>query len=70
VPRLFHLGRSSRGSTGVGLYLARSLAERNGGSLAYRPADRGSCFTLSLPLSRVPAERRAGRGGPAPRPLA
>ena len=70
VPRLFQLGRSSRGSTGVGLYLARSLAERNGGSLAYRPADRGSCFTLSLPLSRVPAERRAGRGGPAPRPLA
>lgn len=50
--RLFHLGRSSRGSTGVGLYLARNLAERNGGSLVYHPADGGSRFTLELPRIR------------------
>jgi signal transduction histidine kinase len=64
VPRLFRLGRSSRGSTGVGLYLARSLAERNGGSLVYRAADGGSCFALALPRSRPPAPRRRPRGGP------
>ena len=51
VPRLFSLGKSGRGSTGIGLYLARSLAERNGGSLAYRPIEGGSCFTLELPAA-------------------
>jgi two-component system sensor histidine kinase PilS (NtrC family) len=51
VPRLFRLGRSGRGSTGVGLYLARCLAERNGGTLSYRRVDGGSCFTLALPLA-------------------
>ncbi len=74
VPRLFRLGRSSRGSTGVGLYLARCLAERNGGSLAYRAADGGSCFALALPRSRSEAARHRPRGGPdrgpAPRPVA
>jgi len=50
--KLFRLGRSPRGGTGVGLYLARSLAERNGGSLAYHPADGGSRFTLELPRIR------------------
>ncbi len=67
VPRLFRLGRSARGSTGVGLYIARCLAERNGGSLAYRPADGGSCFTLELPRFRPAADRRLD-GGPATRP--
>jgi signal transduction histidine kinase len=56
VPKLFHLGRSSRGSTGIGLYLARCLAERNGGRLAYRAADRGSRFTLG----RAPPGGRTG----------
>ena len=51
VPLLFKLGRSSRGSTGIGLYLARSLAERNGGSLAYRAIEGGSRFALELPLA-------------------
>jgi signal transduction histidine kinase len=51
VPRLFSLGKSGRGSTGIGLYLARNLAERNGGSLAYRPIEGGSCFTLELPAA-------------------
>ena len=68
VPRLFQPGRSSRGSTGVGLYLARCLAERNGGSLSYRPADGGSCFTLELPRLRPAAVRRrrdaGGKGSP------
>jgi signal transduction histidine kinase len=65
VPRLFRLGLSTRGSTGVGLYLARCLAERNGGTLDYRRADGGSCFTLALP--RAGAVRRArGAAGPGP----
>jgi signal transduction histidine kinase len=62
VPKLFRLGRSSRGSTGIGLYLARSLADRNGGSLAYRAVAQGSCFTLTLPRAR-PAPPAAPRGG-------
>jgi len=62
VPRLFRLARSPRGGTGVGLYLARTLAERNGGRLAYRPIDGGSSFTLELPLPR-PAAARTGRQG-------
>ncbi|MCX7028858.1 MAG: HAMP domain-containing sensor histidine kinase [Spirochaetes bacterium] len=70
VPRLFQLGRSSRGSTGVGLYLARCLAERNGGSLAYHAADSGSCFVLELPRFRPAAVRQHPRGGPGSRPLA
>jgi signal transduction histidine kinase len=74
VPRLFRLGTSSRGGTGVGLYLARCLADRNGGCLAYRPVDGGSRFTLELPLLRPLADRAPRRGGqaggPSPRTFA
>jgi signal transduction histidine kinase len=48
---LFSLGRSTRGSTGIGLYLARTLAERNGGTLSFSRVDDGSLFLLRLPLS-------------------
>ena len=73
VPRLFQLGRSSRGSTGVGLYLARCLAERNGGSLGYRPVGRRQPLRAraapvpSFDGTAAPA-RRAGRraGSSAP----
>ncbi len=64
APRLFRLGRSTRGSTGVGLYLARSLAERNGGTLVYRRVDGGSCFTLALPRA-VPRVRAVRLTAPA-----
>ena len=57
---------SSRGSTGVGLYLARCLAERNGGSLGYRPVEGGSCFALVLPRSRPARPAAAGAGDAEP----
>ncbi len=47
--RLFQPSFSGTGSTGLGLYLSRSLAQANGGSLDYQPAEGGSVFRLSLP---------------------
>lgn len=49
--RLFEMGCSSSGSTGIGLYLSRSLARRNGGELCHVPLEGGSCFRLSFPLA-------------------
>jgi two-component system sensor histidine kinase PilS (NtrC family) len=34
--------------TGLGLFLARELAEANHAALAYVPATGGACFRLSL----------------------
>jgi signal transduction histidine kinase len=50
---LFQPGVSAKGSTGIGLYLARRLAERNGGSLELvaLPPGRGGLFRLRLPSS-------------------
>lgn len=47
--RMFDPGVSSKGSSGLGLYLARRLAERGGGSLEYAPRPAGSLFRLLLP---------------------
>ena len=46
---LFSLRGTASGTSGIGLYLARNLAARNGGLLTYTPAPLGSCFTLTLP---------------------
>lgn len=48
--RLFTVGSSSSGSTGIGLYICRSLAERNGGAVSYLPLEGGSCFRVAFPL--------------------
>ncbi len=47
--KLFQISPSDSGNTGLGLYLSRSLAEQNGGSLTYVPLEGGSCFRLTLP---------------------
>ncbi len=49
--RVFDLSVSGKQSTGLGLFLAKTLVERNGGSLIYIPADRGSCFRIVLPCA-------------------
>ncbi len=52
---------TAAGGTGLGLYLARELAERNGATLELRPgADTGACFRLSFP----PPDCSGDRAGP------
>ena len=48
---LFSPSPSAAGGSGLGLYLSRSLALSNQGSLDYRPIDGGSLFCLSLPAA-------------------
>ena len=45
----FELGTSGEDSTGVGLYLTRSLIERAGGELTWHAVEGGSRFTIELP---------------------
>jgi len=47
---------------GLGLWVSRSLAENNGGSLTLDETATGACFTLSLPRPDVPADPPAAEG--------
>ena len=51
----FHRGDDARSgpSTGLGLAVARSLAERNGGTVELRVSDAGAVFVARLPLLGV-----------------
>ncbi len=51
VPRLFAPLSSEAAGAGVGLYLSRSLAERNGGTVAYEPVPGGSLFRVVFPAA-------------------
>jgi PAS domain S-box-containing protein len=67
VPRLFEMfarGENSAG-LGIGLALARRLAEMHGGSLdaASEGPGKGAQFTLRLPRAEAPADRGDGIDG-------
>ena len=49
--RLFAPRYSETRGTGLGLYLSRSLATQNGGSLEYVPTKGGSVFRLTFPAA-------------------
>jgi two-component system CheB/CheR fusion protein len=67
LPRIFEMfyqgdeGRLTRGGLGIGLTLARSLAEMHGGTITVSSdgANRGSKFEVRLPVAERPAEVEA-----------
>jgi signal transduction histidine kinase len=55
VPQLFtrFCAGGTRGTLGLGLYLARGIAEAHGGTLSVEPAaGKGACFRLELPMPK------------------
>jgi signal transduction histidine kinase len=47
----FHTGRRAEGGTGLGLSIARSLLASCNGTIVSKPAGRGACFEISLPVA-------------------
>ncbi len=64
VAKPFFQGRSARGGYGLGLAIARAVADRRGGqlSIASRPG-QGTTVRLVLPAQRRPAAPQLGREG-------
>ena len=60
---LFRRQKSATGGSGIGLSIARELAEQNGGVLQLAKSARGTTFVLELPASTAmaPAEHGALR---------
>jgi signal transduction histidine kinase len=47
--RIFEISVSGKESTGLGLFVAKTLVERNAGKLEIIPSDRGGYFRMALP---------------------
>ena len=47
----FFTSKRESGGTGLGLPIARALAESRGGSLELEESARGACFVLTLPVA-------------------
>ena len=59
VDRIFERGASRTGGTGIGLHLARALAQADGGALLVVAAE-STAFELRLPLLAAPAATTTG----------
>jgi signal transduction histidine kinase len=57
--RLFEPFVSGRGSSGLGLFVVRSVARRHGGTVRLRPTPRGACFEVTLPARSAACASRA-----------
>lgn len=55
----FSSGGDDPSSVGLGLAIVWRLVESHGGSVTYRDADPGACFTVSLPVDGPPPELTA-----------
>lgn len=58
--RLFRPAVSSIGGSGLGLSIARELAEKNGGMLKLAESDKGTAFVLELPAAPVTVTSKEG----------
>lgn len=47
---------------GLGLFVARQIAERHGGRLCWRREGDRTCFSFEFPLAANPAQENAGKG--------
>ena len=63
--KLFRRQKSATGGSGIGLSIARELAEQNGGVLQLAESARGTTFVLELPASTAMAA--PSRGAPVAR---
>ena len=59
--QLFRAGVPSSGGSGLGLSIARELAEQNGGTLRLARSARGATFLLELPAAAGAAKERPVR---------
>lgn len=57
----FYTTRSARSAPGLGLTLARRLAESNGGALVYVEGLDGGCFELAFPAADEEDDIRPSR---------
>ena len=47
----FFTTRSRDEASGLGLFVARLIAEQHGGTLTLKPQDAGACFEMRLPAA-------------------